>query len=599
MSQFIAFIKNILKSGLKGNLESENIRKSIVINLFTLIGVTFIFIYGMRSVFNGSYAYAGVLFLTAFITFINFIYLRVTGNTQNAGYTLVILLFFLELYFLINGGEENTAYLWYYVYPILSLFTLGTRKGSIFISSLFVISVVFLIWEPDFMVVYEHNLKLRFISTFIAVTLMAYTYEYIRYMTYKTLTAANEKKTYYLIKIMEQKKELLVQSEKLRLSNKELVNLSLVARKTDNAVAIMNPKGNIEWINNGYTRMYGYDLKNIHSLKDKKLVGKESNLNIKDLVNIWFGEKKTINYESLNTTINGGKVWAHTTLTPIIDESGKLQKLISIDSDISLLKEAEEEIRNKNNDITDSIRYAKRIQEAVMPALSDFKVLFPNSFVFNLPKDIVSGDFFWSIEKDDVVLLTVADCTGHGVPGAFMSLIGMNFLNRIIIEKGITTPGLILDNLRTSLKISLHQTEEEGGPTDALDLALIAINKKEQKLEYAGAMNPLYIIRNGELIETKADKIPLGIYYELQHKYNNHVINYQPGDLIYIFSDGFIDQFGGKTGEKFKYRRFRQMLLEISKYPCLSQEEKISKYFNQWKKDYEQVDDVLVIGIKL
>lgn len=599
MNGFLVFIDNIVRSGLKGSFESEPIRKVVVINLYCIIGLFFLSIYAFRGLFLEQYAYALVLFLCGILTMLIFTYLRVTGNYNVAGLLLVWIILLMELFFLVYGGENQTAILWIYIFPLLSLFTLGIKRGTFFTFLLVFIIIISFIWEPDFITKYEYNYKIRLVSSYLAVSLMAITLEYVRNLTYKSLLNTNEKKSYYLVKVMEQQKEILIQSKKLEISNKELKKLSLVAQKTDNAIALMNPHGKIEWINEGFTRMYGYKIDDLKNDKSRKLVGVESNLNINDLINVWFGDKRTINYESLNTKATGDKIWAHTTLTPIIDDEGKVSQLISIDSDITKQKNVEEELIQKNQDITDSITYAKRIQEAVMPALADFKRYFTESFVFSIPKDIVSGDFFWSAYKDGKILVVAADCTGHGVPGAFMSLIGMNFLNKIVIEKGVTLPGTVLDMLRHRLKESLHQTEDEGGPTDGLDLALVAVDQKKKTIDYSGAMNPFYLYRDGELIVIKADKIPLGIYYELDHNYTNHHLEYQSGDIIYIFSDGFVDQFGGEHGQKFKYKRFRKVLLEIAHLPMEEQRQELMLRFRLWRGDFEQVDDVLVLGIKL
>jgi PAS domain S-box-containing protein len=599
MNGFLNFLNNIIRSGLKGSFESEPVRKAVVINLFSIIGLFFLLLYSTRSFLIGQVGYALILLMASVIIALIFSYLRITMNYKTAGLLIVLVMFILEVYFLVLGGEDNTGHLWLYVFPLLSLFTLGLKRGALYTFLLIFVAILVFVFEPDFAIKYGSNVKIRIVTSYLAVSFMAFTLEYVRSTTYTTLVAANEKKSYYLVKVIEQQKEILVQTKKLELTNKELERLSLVAKKTDNAIAMMNPKGNIEWINEGFTRMYGYSIDELKIDKSRKLIGDESNLNIKDIINIWFGDKRTISYESQNITSKGEKVWAHTTLTPILDEDGKLFQLISIDSDISQQKKVEEELLQKNQDITDSITYAKRIQEAVMPALADFKKYFPESFVFNLPKDIVSGDFFWSAFKDGKVLVAAADCTGHGVPGAFMSLIGMNFLNKIVIEKGETIPGTILDMLRLRLKESLHQTEEEGGPTDGLDLALIAVDQKNKTIEYSGAMNPFYLIRDGELIIIKADKIPLGIYYELEHNYTNHKMEYYPGDIIYIFSDGFVDQFGGSKGSKFKYKRFIKTLKEIAHLPLQEQKQELALRFRLWRGDFEQVDDVLVLGIKL
>jgi serine phosphatase RsbU (regulator of sigma subunit) len=257
-------------------------------------------------------------------------------------------------------------------------------------------------------------------------------------------------------------------------------------------------------------------------------------------------------------------------------------------------------IEEKNKDITASIRYAKRIQDAILPPDEFVRTYLPKTFVLFKPKDIVSGDFYWLSDKKDKILFAAVDCTGHGVPGAFMSIVGHNLLDQIVSEHGITKPSEILDALNKSVSDTLRQSYTDDIVKDGMDIALCCFDRNTQTFEYAGAFNPLWLIRNGELIETKADKFPIGnLTIGEQKKYTNHVIPLVKGDTLYIFSDGFADQFGGPNGKKLKYSVFKSMLLKIQHLSMEDQGVYLSNEIEEWRGELEQVDDILVIGTRL
>lgn len=264
----------------------------------------------------------------------------------------------------------------------------------------------------------------------------------------------------------------------------------------------------------------------------------------------------------------------------------------------SELQMANDIIREKNEDITASIEYASKIQEALLPTKENLK-LFKDSFFILMPKDIVSGDFLWYSEVGDKVVFTVADCTGHGVPGAFMSMIGNTYLQQIVNERKVLTPSLILDELRENVIGALSQQDGEDARKDGMDMALCVLDRKTMTLEFAGANNPLYVVRNGEMQEIKGDKQPVGYMPERNGKFTNHTVDLSEGDAIYIFSDGYADQFGGPKGKKFKYKQMRELLhLNFSK-SMAEQKQIMSQAFHQWKGDLEQIDDVCLIGVRV
>ncbi len=283
------------------------------------------------------------------------------------------------------------------------------------------------------------------------------------------------------------------------------------------------------------------------------------------------------------------------------------------------------EIENKNKDITSSINYASRIQMALLPPIDIMQDLLSESFVFYKPRDIVSGDFYWLRQKGKYIVIAAADCTGHGVPGAFMSMLGVSYLNEIVSRIRLSKASAILDELRDKVKTSLHQKGRENDTQDGMDIALCVINTETLVMDYAGAHTPLYIIRNSsdedpfnviatdnvqnphykytsegecKLLQIKANKMPIGIYPR-EKKFESKRIQLVNNDIIYLFSDGFMDQFGGENSEKFKSKRFKKLLMDIQVNPMPKQKEILADTFGKWKGKNMQIDDILVIGAKI
>ncbi|MBN1597264.1 MAG: response regulator [Bacteroidales bacterium] len=254
--------------------------------------------------------------------------------------------------------------------------------------------------------------------------------------------------------------------------------------------------------------------------------------------------------------------------------------------------------------ITDSIQYARRIQTAVIPPVSVIEQKLSDYFVLYKPKDIVSGDFYWWNLKDDVLIIAAADCTGHGVPGAFMSMLGVAFLNeivnKIVVNKHISALNAdeILNQLREMVITSLHQTGDTNENKDGMDISLCIIDFEHKKLQYAGANNPLYIIRDSEIIQYSPDKMPVSFHQNRNKPFRKHEVILKHDDRIYLFSDGFVDQFGGDKGLKFLSKRFKEVLVNIHKQPMEEQKKLLEKSLTDWMGDRPQLDDILVIGLR-
>jgi len=273
------------------------------------------------------------------------------------------------------------------------------------------------------------------------------------------------------------------------------------------------------------------------------------------------------------------------------------QQKEEIETQNGLLQSQKEKIERSHTEITQSINYASRIQTAMLHGEEILNEKFNQYFIFFKPKDVVSGDFFWIKQIGKNIIIVTADCTGHGVPGAFMSMLGISLLNEIS-SKQSNNPGEILDTLRTKIKLHLKQTGEYNEQKDGMDMALCIINTENLKAKFAGANNPLYIIRNKEFTEYKATRNPIGIYLKEKH-FETQNIQLQKDDLLYMSSDGYIDQFGGEKGGKFKSKQFKQLLIDNSEYSMEKQKSILENTLRLWQGKFDQVDDILITGIKI
>jgi serine phosphatase RsbU (regulator of sigma subunit) len=253
-------------------------------------------------------------------------------------------------------------------------------------------------------------------------------------------------------------------------------------------------------------------------------------------------------------------------------------------------------IEEKNKDITDSINYAKNIQHAILPFENRISESL-NHFVLFKPRDIVSGDFYWFTEKENYIFLAVADCTGHGVPGAFMSMIGSAVLTHAVSERNIIEPGKILSEANRKIKEALKQTETSN--RDGMDISLIRFDKMNRnQILYAGAMRSLYHV-SSDLHEIKGDKMAIGGTTNDDYEYHSNTVSVEQGDLLYIMSDGYADQFGGPDGKKFRTGKLKDVLISIKDQPMPIQKSFLDEMFERWRGDLEQIDDVCLVGIKV
>lgn len=394
--------------------------------------------------------------------------------------------------------------------------------------------------------------------------------------------------------------KLKASQKKNELQTLELKNLTTVINQTDNALSIYDLNGNNTWYNEGFKNMYS------SIIDSNTIIGTNFCQIYKDDISKEIYEKvyQNAHAENYQFSFKNDKdqtIWLQSTITPILDEHNNVAQIAVIDSDISESKKAEEEIKTKNKGLTESIQYAFTIQQAVMPSHEIISEIFKEYFILNLPKDIVSGDFFWVYEKFGRKYFAQVDCAGHGVPGAFVSLMGKMFLDEIMhsvqLEHG---PGEIIMMLNHKLNSAVNSLTKKIGGIDGMDMGLCILNSRKTVLQYAGAYRPLYLVREHELTIIAADRSSVGnIPIDTDFTFTNHEIDIEKGDLIFLTSDGYADQFGS-TGKKFGRKNFTTLLEDLSNYESTSQMREFALQRHlRWRGTIEQIDDIMLVGIKI
>ena len=398
--------------------------------------------------------------------------------------------------------------------------------------------------------------------------------------------------------IRRQKKVIEKQREVTLEKNRELERLSIVVRETENIILILDSVGNLEWVNDSFVKLNNLTLEEVIAERGEHITTISNNSNVKQILETCRTTKKPYRYDSLNITNQGGRVWESSTITPIFDAQGVLENFIIIDTDITKQKNAEELVNQRNKDITDSIYYAKRLQNAMMSNINSLTNYQLENYILFIPKGILSGDFYWIERYDGKIYFAVADCTGHSVPGAMVSVICCSVLSKALLEEGITKPSLILNRARDLVVNRFVNSDEK--IRDGMDISLCSLDINSGELEWAGANNPLWIIRknSNEIEEIISDKQPIGMFVT-NKPFTNHSLKVNKGDQFYLFSDGFSDQFGGETGKKYKSSKLKDFLLSIKDQKMDEQLIALTTEFDSWKGDLEQIDDVCVMGVRV
>ncbi len=379
-----------------------------------------------------------------------------------------------------------------------------------------------------------------------------------------------------------------------------------ILEKLNSLIVVVNPSGDVEYVSPSTKRILGFE--------PEQLVGEgwwnltcdnvEDRKSIKALTLQQMKQEsvlETVPQERLLKTVTGGGRWILWNTS-----KGPLNTLVGIGHDITDRKKAELKLVEKNTeliqhnkDMLDSIQYASRIQEAILPDVEKIKSAFKDAFVLYQPKDVVSGDYYFFYQRENKAFVAAVDCTGHGVPGALMSFIANGALKEVIIKKGVEDPSEILYALDEELFLALNKSKDGVISIDGMDVAIGVFDFVEQTFSYAGAFRPLLIVRDGNIIELEASRFPIGFYADVKKVFSTQTIEIKQGDAYYFFTDGFCDQFGGEKMKKFNRKQFKELLLSAQDMEMSEQESYLQYVLKNWRQEEPQTDDILVMGIKL
>ena len=379
-----------------------------------------------------------------------------------------------------------------------------------------------------------------------------------------------------------------------------------ILEKLNSLIVVVNPTGDVEYVSPSAKRILGFE--------PEQLVGDgwwnltrdnvEDRKSIKALTLQQMKQEsvlETVPQERLLKTATGGERWILWNTS-----KGPLNTLVGIGHDITDRKKAElklieknTELLQHNKDMLDSIQYASRIQEAILPDIQKIKSAFKDAFVLYQPKDVVSGDYYFFYQRGNKAFVAAVDCTGHGVPGALMSFIANGALKEVIIKKGVEDPAEILYALDEELFLALNKSKDGVVSIDGMDVAIGVFDFVEQTFSYAGAFRPVLVVRDNELIELDASRYPIGFYADVTKVFTTHTIDIKQNDAFYFFTDGYCDQFGGEKMKKFNRKRFKELLLSAQDMEMSEQEAYLQYVLKNWRQDESQTDDILVMGIKL
>ncbi len=380
-------------------------------------------------------------------------------------------------------------------------------------------------------------------------------------------------------------------------------NIIAILEQINNIVLVLNPKSEVLYVSPSVKKILGFEVESLLGNNWwKETVVEGSSQDVKSSVGDSIGLTKTtggVQTERKVKTSYGAYKWFlwNTTLS-------KDGNIISIGTDITdkkriefALEQKSIAIAEKNEEIGDSLNYAKRLQEVILPSEQKYSQFFADAFLLYKPKDVVSGDFHWYFETDEIVTMSSIDCTGHGVPGALLSVVGNSLLRNIVIKEGLTNPSEILARLDREFLVSMSK-DGELVARDGMDLAFVTFYKKSKELHFAGAFRPLIQIRNGELTEFLGSRYPIGFYDDDRKTFENNIIHVEKGDRFYMFTDGYADQFGGPKNKKLKKTQLKEILQNSFSSPMKEQKDLLDYHLKNWQQTEPQTDDVLVIGIE-
>ena len=376
--------------------------------------------------------------------------------------------------------------------------------------------------------------------------------------------------------------------------------LNSILERINNLIVILNEEGNASYVSPSVKHILGFDSRELMGSNWWLKTGLNDMEEMRGMVlKCISSNDNQIQFEREVRTSLGGVKWI--LWNAVLSEDGSI---VGIGSDITDKKNTELDLERKNTElncktreIVESLEYAQRLQSTILPDIAVYKKAFSDAFVLFKPKDIVSGDFHWIFENDFYIVMAAVDCTGHGVPGAMMSIVGNTLLRTIVIKNNITDPAHILYAMDEELKMAMSQNGTIKAK-DGMDMSVVTINKQKNTLLFSGAFSSMITIRLGVLTEYSGARYPIGYYNEIEKQFRNTELDLKKGDRFYLFSDGFPDQFGGERGKKFKKRPFKEELLSIQEMGLVEQQNYLEYILQNWKQGREQTDDILVLALE-
>lgn len=630
------FWKNISGFGLKSSMSTQTKKNIILLNKISALLILF---FTLLSILTYTKLHSPIISFMFGVNILVILFTFLITRYLNADISKLIISIFIPVFIVIIGaysksiGVTNNLVLYLAPRILLTIAILiptllfGYREK---IKTIFAITpgvLIFFLYDKvhSWFGVYIEDLpfEIQYYNTFVGmvalfiVFMMSSTF-FLQGVNYKSelkLQQVNDNLASMTKNLKQQNEEILTTNNSLKDQQKiilaqkrEMQKLKTAIEQSDGSILITNKQGDIEYINPAFTQLTGYT--------QEEIVGKKTPSILQS------GYHDASFYKKFWDTINSGKVWSgvfrnkkkngelyweQTTISPVKNNLGKISSFVAVKEDITKRKEHEKillnafnTIQEKNQHIRHSINYAKRIQSAILPSFDILENNFSDFFVFNRAVDIVSGDFYYFHETETEIILSVADCTGHGVPGGFMTMLGYAFLDNIINaeDNSNQTTGEILDKLRTMVINSLHQSNNFNSSKDGMDISICKIDKKTLKMQYSGAYNPILLIKE-EIQLIKANRMPIGIYPKMR-EFQTHHLELQKGDLLYLFTDGFQDQFGGIDNQKYKFQKFQKLLALNKKKTLKNQKQIIEGELESWiGTNYKQIDDILILGIKI
>ncbi len=642
------------------DINSEDRRKKFLIYFFTSTALFSLLFFGIKGFSEGRITYSIIISVFFILAFANLIILKFFDKIKLSAHIMLFLMFSLELALFCSLGAETTGLFWYYVFPPLAITLIGNKNGTIYSLILIAVTFTILAVKPDFLTnTYSNEVIIRFIFTYSVVGILINIFEYARQTSYKAylsnldeIKAKNDELQTAEEELRQNNEELKslnenIQSQKdiIENKNKELQKYFTAIEQSEATIVFTDTKGSIEYANPHFTKLTGYTVK--EALGKNQRILKSPKTPKETFTNLWetITGGQTWEGEFINRKKDGTEFYEKAIITPIKDDKGEITNYVAIKEDITTLKQYEQELKQKNKELqttekelrqyneelqatledleqrkkelektnntlslTNSkldtanqeilagIYYASYIQKSLLTSDDLINNYLPEYFLIYKPREIVSGDFYYVNKIENYLIIAVADCTGHGVSGAFITILGITYIHDIITRKETYSVNTVLEIVRERFKRTFATFGSDN--KNGMDIALCALNLDTLIMQYSGANLPLWIVRNGALIEQKPTRCPIG-FYPVELEFVQNEIQMEKNDIVYILTDGIYDQLSDKSFKKYQKNQFKTLILENTELSLKNQKQKILDNFENWKGANQQTDDVTVLGFKI